>query len=303
MDDVTVRDEVWLAQRFENHRPHLRSVAYRILGSVGEAEDAIQEAWIRLSRSNSDSIENLAGWLTTVVGRVSLNMLQSRQRRREDSLEKVTERVPDDSSRTDPEGEALLADSVGTALLVVLESLGPEERLAFVLHDMFGVPFDEIARIVDRSPQAARQLASRARRKVQARESASDPDLKIERRVVEAFLAAARAGDFRRLVAVLAPDAVLRADVGRGAVQEVRGADAIAGQAIAFSRDGITTELGRGRGDSVRVVTKRDGEPLSVASFMVCEGRIVAIDIVSDPEWVSLLDPGSSPEIRSQPES
>lgn len=303
MDDVTVRDEVWLAQRFENHRPHLRSVAYRILGSVGEAEDAIQEAWIRLSRSNSDSIENLAGWLTTVVGRVSLNMLQSRQRRREDSLEKVTERVPDDSSRTDPEGEALLADSVGTALLVVLESLGPEERLAFVLHDMFAVPFDEIARIVDRSPQAARQLASRARRKVQARESASDPDLKIERRVVEAFLAAARAGDFRRLVAVLAPDAVLRADVGRGAVQEVRGADAIAGQAIAFSRDGITTELGRGRGDSVRVVTKRDGEPLSVASFTVREGRIVAIDIVSDPEWVSLLDPGSSPEIRSQPES
>lgn len=303
MDDVTVRDEVWLAQRFENHRPHLRSVAYRILGSVGEAEDAIQEAWIRLSRSNSDSIENLAGWLTTVVGRVSLNMLQSRQRRREDSLEQVTERVPDESSRTDPEGEALLADSVGTALLVVLESLGPEERLAFVLHDMFGVPFDEIARIVDRSPQAARQLASRARRKVQARESASDPDLKIERRVVEAFLAAARAGDFRRLVAVLAPDAVLRADVGRGAVQEVRGADAIAGQAIAFSRDGITTELGRGRGDSVRVVTKRDGEPLSVASFTVREGRIVAIDIVSDPEWVSLLDPGSSPEIRSQPES
>src|SRR3954463_1195457 len=205
----------FLAEQFEEHRPHLRAVAYRMLGSTAEADDAVQEAWLRLSRSDADEIDNLGAWLTTVVARVSLNMLRSRNTRREEPLgEHIPDPIVDPADGTDPEHEVLLADSVGLALLIVLETLSPAERLAFVLHDMFAVPFDEIAPIVDRSPEAARQLASRARRRVQARDTVPDTDLDGQREVVDAFLAAAREGDFERLVAVLDPDIVLLADAG-----------------------------------------------------------------------------------------
>ena len=207
----------WLAERFEEHRTHLRAVAYRMLGSLSEADDAVQEAWLRLSRSDADEIENLGGWLTTVVGRVSLNMLRSRKSRREEPLAvHLPEPIVDRADGTDPEHEALLADSVGLALLVVLETLTPAERLAFVLHDIFAVPFDEIAPIVDRSPEAARQLASRARRRVRAENTVPDADLDAQREVVEAFLAASREGDFDRLVAILDPDVVLQSRPWRG---------------------------------------------------------------------------------------
>src|SRR5215204_30491 len=229
----------WLAGRFEEHRGRLRAVAYRMLGSLSEADDAVQEAWLRLSRSDADEIENLGGWLTTVVGRISLNMLRSRKARREQPLGvHVPEPILDRTDGTDPEHEALIADSVGLALLVVLETLSPAERLAFVLHDMFGVPFDEIAPIVDRSPAAARQLASRARRLVHGAAPVPDADLTRQRAVVDAFLAAARAGDLDALVAVLDPDVVLRADGGIGAAgvtTTIRGAAAAGRQALAFS--------------------------------------------------------------------
>jgi RNA polymerase sigma-70 factor (ECF subfamily) len=285
-------DKQWLAERFEAHRTRLRAVAYRMLGSVSEADDAVQEAWLRLSRSEADEIENLAGWLTTVVARVSLNMLHSRRTRREEPLDAVhvPEPIVDRVDGTDPEHEALLADSVGLALLVVLETLSPAERLAFVLHDMFGVPFHEIARIVDRSPEAARQLASRARRRVRVEETVPDPDPEAQREVVEAFLLAARGGDFDRLVAVLDPDAVLRADLGPAAESgEVRGAEAIARQAVTFSRLGLPVELALING-AVGVVTRQDGEPLSITGFTVRAGRIVAMDILADPERLRRLD-------------
>src|SRR4051794_35068531 len=205
----------WLAERFEENRTHLRSVAYRMLGSLSEADDAVQEAWLRLNRTDASEIENLGGWLTTVVARVSLNVLRSRNSRREQPIGvHVPEPLVDPADGTDPEHEALLADSVGLALLVVLETLSPAERLAFVLHDMFAVPYDQIAPIVDRSPDAARQLASRARRRVQGENTVTDADLGTQREVVAAFLAAAREGDFDALLAVLDPDVVLRADVG-----------------------------------------------------------------------------------------
>ena len=206
----------FLAQQFEEHRTRLRAVAYRMLGSLSEADDAVQETWLRLSRIDSDEVENLGGWLTTVVARVSLNMLRSRRSRREEPLDvRMPEPIVDRADGTDPEHEALLADSVGLALLVVLETLNPAERLAFVLHDMFAVPFDEIAPIVDRSPEAARQLASRARRRVQGENAIPDADLDTQREVVDAFLAAAREGDFEGLLEVLDPDVVLRADTRR----------------------------------------------------------------------------------------
>jgi RNA polymerase sigma factor (sigma-70 family) len=292
MNGSDVDDEQWLAERFEAHRTRLRAVAYRMLGSVTEADDAVQEAWLRLSRSDADGIENLGGWLTTVVARVSLNMLNSRRTRSEESLDAVhvPEPIVDRVDGTDPEHEALLADSVGLALLVVLETLSPPERLAFVLHDMFAVPFDEIAWIVDRSPEAARQLASRARRRVRVEETVPDPDPKTQREVVEAFLAAARGGDFDRLVAVLDPDAVLRADLGPAAGSgEVRGAEAIARQAVTFSRLGLAIELALING-AVGLVTRRDGEPFSVTGFTVRGGRIVAMDILADPERLRRLD-------------
>src|SRR5437763_1536170 len=210
-------DKEFLAGQFEEHRAHLRAVSYRMLGSLSEADDAVQEAWLRLSRSDAEEIENLGGWLTTVVARVSLNMLRSRNTHREEPLGvRFPDPIVDPADGTDPEHEALLADSVGLALLVVLEMLSPAERLAFVLHDMFAVPFDEIAPIVDRSPEATRQLASRARRRVQGERPDPDPDLGRQREVVDAFLAASREGDFEALVALLDPDVVLHADLGRG---------------------------------------------------------------------------------------
>ena len=280
----------WLAERFEEHRTRLRAVAYRMLGSVSEADDAVQEAWLRLSRSDADEIENLGGWLTTVVSRVSLSMLRSRKSRREQPLGvHMPEPIIDRADGTDPEHEALVADSVGLALLVVLETLSPAERLAFVLHDIFAVPFDEIAPIVDRSPEAARQLASRARRRVQAENTVPDADVDAQREVVEAFLAAARDGDFDRLVAVLDPDVVLRADLGAAGSREVQGAAAVIGQAMFYSQLGLVMKPALING-AVGVVTTRDGQPFSVGGFTVRHGRIVEMDWLADPARLRELD-------------
>src|SRR5579862_913958 len=224
-------DQQWLAERFEEHRPRLRAVAYRMLGSLAEADDAVQDAWLRVSRARSSEVENLGGWLTTIVARVALNMLRARTSRRQEPLDvHLPDPIIDPPDGTDPEHEALLADSVGLALLVVLDALSPAERLAFVLHDMFAVPFDEIATIVDRTPEATRQLASRARRRVQGSAPVTDADLGTQWRVLEAFAAAARDGDFEALVAILDPDVVLRADGGvTGPSHYARGAVAVAG--------------------------------------------------------------------------
>src|SRR5215207_4533931 len=280
----------WLAERFEEHRTHLRAVAYRMLGSLSEADDAVQEAWLRLNRTDASELENLGGWLTTVVARISLNMLRSRKVRREESLaERLPDPLVDRSDGIDPEHEALLADSVGLALLVVLETLSPPERLAFVLHDIFAVPFDEIAPIVDRSPEAARQLASRARRRVRAERTVPDADLETQREVVDAFLAAARDGDFDRLVAVLDPDIVLRADLGAAGSREVRGAAAVIGQAMTYAQLGLVMKPALING-AVGLVTTRDGQPFSVGGFTVRDGRIVEMDWLADPERLSQLD-------------
>ncbi len=273
----------WLADRFEEHRAHLRAVAYRMLGSLSEADDAVQDAWLRVARAGADGVENLGGWLTTIVARVCLNMLRSRTTRREEPLGGV--HVPDPvvtaEGTTQPEEVALLADSVGLALLVVLDTLAPAERLAFVLHDMFNLPFDEIAPMVDRSPEAARQLASRARRRVRdAAVPSPDPDVARQRRVVDAFFRAARGGDFDALVALLDPDIVLRADS-----VELRGAEAIAGQAIRFALPTaeLRPTLVNGAAGVLVVV---DGRPQSVMGFTVSEGKIVEIDAIADPERV-----------------
>ena len=280
----------WLAERFEEHRGRLRAVAYRMLGSVSEADDAVQEAWLRLSRSDADEIENLGAWLTTVVGRVSLSMLRSRGTRREQPLDvHVPEPIVDRADGTDPEHEALLADSVGLALLVVLETLSPAERLALVLHDIFAVPFDEIAPIVDRSPEAARQLASRARRRVRAENTVPDADPDAQREIVEAFLAAARDGDFERLVAVLDPDVVLRADLGAAGSREVRGVEAVIGQATFYSQLGLVMKPALING-AVGLVTTRDGQPFSIGAFTVRRGRIVEMDWLADPARLRELD-------------
>jgi RNA polymerase sigma-70 factor, ECF subfamily len=281
----------WLAQHFEEQRPHLRAVAYRMLGSLSEAEDAVQDSWLRLSRADTSEIENLGAWLTTVVARVALNMLRSRRTRREQPLDvHVPDPVVDPVDGTDPEHEALLADSVGLALLVVLETLTPPERLAFVLHDMFAVPFDEIATILDRSPQATRQLASRARRRVRGAPTVPDADLKAQWEVVEAFLAAARRGDFDGLVAVLDPDVVLRADGGlTGLSRHVRGAQTVAVQASMWSRANLT--LHRALVNGVPgLVSTRDGKPFSVGAVTIRGGRIVEMDILADPERLARLD-------------
>ena len=286
-------DRDWLAERFEEHRGRLRAVAYRMLGSLTEADDAVQEAWLRLSRSDSNAVENLGAWLTTVVARVSLNMLRSRNSRREEPIGvRMPDPIVDRADGTDPEHEALLADAVGLALLVVLETLTPAERLAFVLHDMFAMPFDEIAPIVDRSPDAARQLASRARRRVQGENTVPDADIDTQREVVDAFLAASRDGDFDALLAVLDPDVVLRADVGpvaTGGSREVRGAETVASQALLFSRLGLVTKPALING-TAGVVTTRDGEPFSIGALTIKDGRIVAIDILADPARLRLLD-------------
>jgi RNA polymerase sigma factor (sigma-70 family) len=280
-----------LAEGFEEHRTRLRAVAYRMLGSLSEADDAVQEAWLRLNRSDAGAIENLGAWLTTVVARVSLNMLRARNTRREEPLGvRVPEPIVDRADGVDPEHEALLADAVGLALLVVLETLSPPERLAFVLHDMFGVPFDEIAPIVDRSPDAARQLASRARRRVRGRSPASDADPDTQRHVLEAFLAASRDGDFDALVAVLDPDVVLHADLGRdGGTHEVHGAERVARRALGYSRMGLDIRPALVNG-VLGGVSMLDGKPFSVGAFTIRGGRIVELDFFADPERLARLD-------------
>src|SRR5215211_6980261 len=282
----------WLATSFEEHRTRLRAVAYRMLGSLNEADDAVQEAWLRLSRTDASEVENLGGWLTTVVARVSLNMLRSRHSRREEPIGvHVPEPIVDRADGTQPEHEALLADSVGLALLVVLETLSPAERLAFVLHDVFAVPFDEIAPIIDRSPDAARQLASRARRRVRGA-PVPDAALEAQREVVDAFLAAAREGDFERLVSVLDPEVVLHADLGPSAPGgrfELHGIEAVAAQARTYSRVGLVIRPALVNG-AAGIVTFRDGERFSVGAFTVRGGRIVEIDFLADPERLRHLD-------------
>jgi RNA polymerase sigma-70 factor, ECF subfamily len=283
-----------LADRFEKQRPHLRAVAYRMLGSLSEADDAVQETWLRVSRADSDGIDNLRGWLTTITARICLNTLKSRNSRPE---EPVGAHVPDPiislEDRLDPEQEVLLADSVGLALLVLLEALEPDERLAFVLHDMFAVPFDQIALIVERSPAATRQLASRARRRVQGATPFPDADLSSQRNVVDAFLAASREGEFEALIAILDPEVVLRADRGAlppGASQVIRGAPAVAEQTMAFARSRrgeATPALINGEAGVVWAAQRR---PYSVVGFTVRRGRIVAINILADPVRLQQLD-------------
>jgi RNA polymerase sigma factor (sigma-70 family) len=287
----------WLAERFEEQRGHLRAVAYRMLGSLSEADDAVQEAWLRLSRADTSNVENLGGWLTTVVGRISLDMLRSRSSRREEPLDaQVPERTASRADGGDPEQEALLADSVGLALLVVLETLAPAERLAFVLHDMFAVPFDVIAPIVGRSPDAARQLASRARRRVhgvsgrEGTDLVPDVELSRQRDVVDAFLAAARGGDFEALLAVLDPDVVLRTDRAArrpGMPAEIRGAATVAEQAVRGRARAAQPVLVNG---AVGVIVAPRGRLLMVLDFTIADGKIVAIDAIADPERLRPLD-------------
>jgi RNA polymerase sigma factor (sigma-70 family) len=284
-------EQDWLAQRFEEHRRRLRAVAYRMLGSVSEADDAVQEAWLRLSGADPGEIENLSGWLTTVVARVSLNMLRSRAVRREEPMgPHLPDPIVDRADGIDPEHEALLADSVGLALFVVLETLTPPERLAFVLHDMFAVPFEEIAPLIGRSPQAARQLASRARRRVRARPTTPDADVSAQRETVNAFLAAAREGDFDALVATLDPDVVLRADGGpAGPSAEVRGAQEVARRAVMWSRADLAMHPALVNGAAGTIAT-RNGVVFSIASVLVRNGKIAEMDLLADPERLARLD-------------
>jgi RNA polymerase sigma-70 factor (ECF subfamily) len=286
-----MNDRDWLANRFEEHRPHLQAVAYRMLGSVTEAEDALQEAWIRACPADTSGVENMRSWLTTVVGRVCLNMLRSRRSRAEESSVHVPDPVVSLDEEVDPEHEALLADSVGLALLVVLETLAPAERLAFVLHDMFAVPFEDIAALLDRSPAAARQLASRGRRRVQGSPE-PDPDLTRQRQVVDAFFAASRDGDFDGLVAVLDPDVELRIDGGvlrEEASLHLRGADAVAAHAATYSKLFPFVRPALVNGAAGAVVAPR-GRLFSVMAFSVTNGRITAIDALVDPERLRPLD-------------
>ncbi|MGP4111380.1 sigma-70 family RNA polymerase sigma factor [Streptomyces sp. 4N509B] len=298
--DQATRDDEYLARRFEEHRSHLRAVSYRMLGSLSEADDAVQEAWLRLSRADTSGVGNLGGWLTTVVGRVCLDMLRSRAARREQPLEAhprgdaphagpPAHRVPDPvlsdvDGPPDPEQQALLADSVGLALMVVLDTLSPAERLAFVLHDTFGLPFEEIAPVVDRTPAAARQLASRARRRVRGAAPEPDPDLARQREVVDAFLAAARGGDLQALVSVLHPDVVLRSDTAL-----VRGAHDVSRGASTFSplADSVRPVLVNG---AAGIVAFREGRPLSVVAFTITGGLVTALDIVNSPERLAGMD-------------
>jgi RNA polymerase sigma-70 factor (ECF subfamily) len=294
MEERDVMDEhAWLTGRFEEQRARLRAVAYRMLGSLSDADDAVQEAWLRLNRADTSGVENLDGWLTTVVARVCLNMLRTRRSRREEALDvHLPDPIISHADGSDPEQQALLADSVGLALLVVLDTLTPAERLAFVLHDMFAVPFEEIAPMIERSPAAARQLASRARRRVRGAAPAPDPDLRRQREVVDAYVAAVRDGDFDALVAVLDPDVVLRADGGtaRGRPSVVlHGARNVAGQAILATRMApfVRPALINGAAGVVAVV---NGRPFSVMGFTVANGKIVAIDVLYDPERLADLD-------------
>jgi RNA polymerase sigma-70 factor (ECF subfamily) len=300
---MTVDQRADLAERFQAHRPRLRAVAYRMLGSLAEADDAVQETWLRLSRTDAHRVDNLGGWLTTVVARISLDALRRRASRGEEPLgalsrrrlrSRPTRRFPDPvvsaPDRLDPEHEALLADAVGLALLVVLDTLTPAERLSFVLHDTFGVPFDEIGRLVGRSPNAAAQLASRARRRVRGAAAPPDVDLPRQREVADAFLAAARAGDFTALVAVLDPDVVLRADPGvaAGGPTQVQGADAVARQAMGYARLAAFSRPVLVNG-AVGFVPAPSGRPVAVIALTVRGGRVTAIDILADPDRLAEL--------------
>jgi RNA polymerase sigma factor (sigma-70 family) len=291
---MTVDNSDWLAERFEENRPHLRAVAYRMLGSLSEAEDAVQEAWLRFSRSDVSSIENLAGWLRAVVARLCLDMLRSRRSRREEPFDAhVPDPIVSRDGQSDPEYETLLKDSVGLALQVVLDRLAPAERLAFVLHDMFAVPFDEIAPIVGRSSTAARQLASRGRRRVQRAAPVPDTDLTHQREVVNAFLAAARGGDFDALLMVLDPDVVQRVDLGAvpaGASRVARGAQVVAKGALAASRRGVTVRLVLVNGTIGVVAFDLSGQPLAVIGFTVSRGKVVEMDVLGDPARLRQLD-------------
>jgi RNA polymerase sigma factor (sigma-70 family) len=288
-------DNDWLAERFEEHRAHLRAVAYRMLGSLTEADDAVQDAWLRLSRAGTGGVDNLGGWLTTMVARLCLDRLRARASRREQPLGvHLPDPVVSRQDGVDPEQQALLAEGVGLALLVVLETLAPAERLAFVLHDLFAVPFDEIAPIVGRSPAAARQLASRARRRVRRQARVPDPDPARQRELVDAFLTAAQQGDFTALLEVLDPEVVLHADGGEaaGAVTVLRGAAAVAEGALAFS--------GRARfarpvlvNGAAGVLVAAHGRPLAVMGFTVTGGRIVEVDVIADPDRLRHLDPAA----------
>jgi RNA polymerase sigma-70 factor (ECF subfamily) len=294
-----MNDHEWPADEFEAHRTHLRGVAYRMLGSMSEADDAVQETWLRLSRSDSSGVENLGGWLTTVVARVCLDVLRSRKSRREEPLDpNAAEPITRRSDGSDPEEDALLGDSVGLAMIVVLEMLSPAERVAYVLHDVFDVPFDDIARVVARSPAAARQLASRARRRIRGAATVPDADLSRRRHVVEAFLAASRDGDFDALLAVLDPDVVLRADDGAveaGASAETRGAAAVAeifsGRARAARPAMVDGSAG--------LVWAPGGQPRIVFSFTIVSGKIVEINLTADPERIRKFNVEVMPNARS----
>jgi RNA polymerase sigma factor (sigma-70 family) len=283
---VTVDERAWLTEEFQRQRPHLHAVAYRMLGSLSDADDAVQECWLRLSRSDTAAVENLGGWLTTVVARVSLDMLRARRSRREDYAGSwLPEPVVSAESGDDPEYEALLADSVGLALLVVLETLTPAERLAFVLHDMFGVPFGEIAEIVERTPDATRQLASRARRRVRGSAPKPDADLRRQRELVDAFLAASRSGDFDALVAVLDPDVVFRVDTGGDAPRArppIVGAEAVARAVLSRGRPFAPLARPAIVNGAAGAVVGAGPVPFAVVGFMVAGGRIVEIDLIAD---------------------
>ncbi|HEX4035922.1 MAG TPA: sigma-70 family RNA polymerase sigma factor [Solirubrobacteraceae bacterium] len=288
---MTAINEVDLAIRFDRQRPRLRAVGYRILGSLSEADDAVQEAWLRLSRTDAEQIEGLEGWLTTVVARICLNMLRTRRTRSEQPLDGfLPEPIIDDpSAGTDPEHQALLADAVGMALHVVLDTLGPAERIAFVLHDMFAVPFEEIAAMVERSPQATRQLASRARRRVREAAPTPDPDITRQRAVVDAYFTAAREGDLEALVAVLDPDVVLRAHRRDGDPRELRGATRVAEGALSARRFAPYVRAALVNG-AAGVVAFDGEQPFAVLAFTVIGDRAVAIDVFNDPEIVAHLD-------------
>jgi RNA polymerase sigma factor (sigma-70 family) len=288
-----MKENEWLAERFEAERPHLRAVAFRMLGSLSDAEDAVQESWFRLNRSDTSAVANLSGWLTTVVARICLNMLRSRTSRREEPLDTgVPPSVAQAADGTDPEHEAVLADSVGLALLVVLETLSPAERLAFVLHDTFGMPFDEIAPIVGRSPTAARQLASRARRRVRGSSAVASGDLSRQRKVVDAFLAASRSGDFDALLAVLDPDVVLRIDrtaVPQGTPVMIRGAEQVARAALAFSSRSRFTEAALVNG-AVGLIMAPRGRLFGVGVLSIRRGRVTSMELVADPDRLDQLE-------------
>jgi RNA polymerase sigma factor (sigma-70 family) len=283
-----VTEDVELAQEFERHRARLRAIAHRVLGSQAEADDAVQETWLRLSRTDIAKIENLGAWLTTVVSRMCLNALRARRARREVLVDQMPDPVV--AAVDDPEAEAELAEGVGIALLVVLETLSPSERVAFVLHDLFAVPFDEIAALLDRTPEAARQLASRARRRVRGGTARADVDRGRRQELVDAFLAAAREGDFGGLLAVLDPDVVRRADLGPGVVDIARGAEQVAAQAQRFSRRMDLDQRRALVNGAPGIVSFRDGRPYSVVAFDIADDRIVAIDILADPERLAALD-------------